>query len=202
MRAVRVKDLPKDKLLSASVKDELLGEHNLKPTDSTVKNILPTVEDLKQEKVHQGIMDSIEGFNSEALKHCVTVEKMVLPAQEEIAKEKTIRGVLQDVQGFAKDSLKDVQTRESVSPVCMMQAEMARDSMLKTVSEFDKTVLKKAETVEKNPLPSTETIAQEQQHQKLKQGIEGYDVKLLSHTDTKEKNLLPTQEVILFEKTL
>ena len=97
------------------------------------------------------------------------------------------------MEGFAKDSLKDVRTREPASPTSILQTELARDSSLKTVSEFDKTNLKKAETLEKNPLPSSEAIAQELEHLKFKAGIEGYDQSSLSHTTTVEKNTLPTQ---------
>merc|ERR1712088_453865 len=115
--------------------------------------------------------------------------------------EKTIQGVLQGVEGFAKDSLKDVRTREPASPTAILQTELARDSSLKTVSEFDKSNLKKAETMEKNPLPSSEAIAQELEHLKFKAGIEGYDQSSLSHTTTVEKNTLPTQEIIALEKS-
>merc|ERR1712013_810369 len=97
-------------------------------------------------------------FTSNSLKPTETKEKVVLPGKEEIKAEKTIQGVLQGVEGFAKDSLKDVRTREPASPTAILQTELARDSSLKTVSEFDKTNLKKAGTLEKNPLPSSEAI--------------------------------------------
>ena len=48
------------------------------------------------------------------------------------------------------------------------QTEIARDSSISAVSEFDRGNLKKAETAEKNPLPSTEAIAQEMEHIKFK----------------------------------
>ena len=89
--------------------------------------------------------------------------------------------------------MKDVRTREPASPTAILQTELARDSSLKTVSEFDKSNLKKAETMEKNPLPSSEAIAQELEHLKFKAGIEGYDQSSLSHATTVEKNTLPTQ---------
>merc|ERR1711874_808788 len=126
-----------------------------------------------------------------SLKPTETKEKVVLPGKEEIKAEKTIQGMLQGVEGFAKDSLKDVRTREPASPT----------AILKTVSEFDKSNLKKAETLEKNPLPSSEAIAQELEHLKFKAGIEGYDQSSLSHTTTVEKNTLPTQEIIALEKS-
>jgi len=197
-----VKDLPKEVLIADGLKGELLGgDIKLKPTDSTEKNVLPTAEDMKKEKTHEGIMTGIAGFQAESLKHTETKEKVVLPAQEDIKTEKTIQGMLQGVESFPKDSLKDVRTREPASPTSVMQAEMARDSSLKTVSEFDRTTLKKAETQEKNPLPSSEAIEQEMKHLKFKAGVEGFDQSSLSHTDTVEKNTLPTQEIIAMEKS-
>jgi hypothetical protein len=199
--ATPVKDLPKEMLIADSIKGQLMGEIKLKPTDSAEKNVLPTAEDMKQEKTHQGIMTGIAGFQAENLKPTETKEKVVLPGQEDIQNEKTVQGMLQGVEAFSKDSLKDVRTREPASPTAVMQAELARDSSMKTVSEFDRNTLKKAETLEKNPLPSTEAIAQEMEHIKFKAGIEGYDQSSLSHTATVEKNTLPTQEIIAMEKS-
>ena len=175
---------------------------------------------MKQEKNHQGILTGIEGFTSNSLKPTETMEKVVLPGKDEIKQEKNHQGMLQvcshsfqnqpfssscsfsqGVEGFAKDSLKDVRTREPASPAAILQTEIARDSSLKTVSEFDKSNLKKAETLEKNPLPSSEAIAQELEHIKFKAGIEGYDQSSLSHTTTVEKNTLPTQVSFIQIKT-
>ena len=49
-----------------------------------------------------------------------------------------------------------------------MKTEQARESSLSALSEFDKAKLKRAETEEKNSLPSTEAIAQELEHIKFK----------------------------------
>jgi len=143
----------------------------------------------------------ISDFKADSLKPTETKEKVVLPGQDDIKNEKNIQSVLQGVEGFTKDNLKDVRTREPLSPTAVMQVEIARDSSLKTVSEFDKNTLKKAETLEKNPLPSSEAIAQEMEHLKFKAGIEGYDQSKLSHAETVEKNTLPTQEIIAMEKS-
>jgi hypothetical protein len=100
--------------------------------------VLPSAEDLKTEKTHQGILTSIAGFQSESLKPTETKEKVVLPSHEEIKTEKTVQGVLQGVEGFVKDTLTPSKTREPASPSAVMKGEMARDSSLKTVSEFDR----------------------------------------------------------------
>merc|ERR1712071_127386 len=154
---------------------------------------------MGQEKTHQGILTGIA--SGVALKPTETIEKGTLPGQEEIQTEKNIQGVLQGVEGFAKDSLKEAKTREPRSPTAVMQTEIARDSSLKTLSEFDRATLKKADTQEKNPLPSKEAIAQEMKHLNFKAGVEGYDQSSLKHTDTVEKNTLPTQEIIAMEKS-
>ena len=114
------------------------------------------------------ICAGIAGFKSDSLKPTETVEKVVLPGEEDIKTEKTIQGVLQGVAGFESETLKAVKTREPASPSAVMQVELARDSSLSAVSDFDRNKLKKAETEEKNSLPSTEAIAQELEHIKFK----------------------------------
>ena len=61
--------------------------------------------------------------------------------------------------------------------------------------------MKKADTDEKNSLPTSEAIAQELEHIKFKDGIEKYDKNQLTRTETMEKNTLPTKEVIEMEKS-
>merc|ERR1712064_214318 len=128
------------------------------------KNVLPSAEDVKSEKNHQNILTGIEAFKSDNLKHTETQEKIILPGAEEIQTEKNIQGLLQGVTGFENEKLKNVKTREPASPSSILQTELARDSSLTAVSDFDKNKLKKAETAEKNPLPSNEAIAQEMEH--------------------------------------
>ena len=48
-----VKDLPK---IASDLKGELLKERSLKPTEAQEKNVLPSADDVKQEKTHQNIM--------------------------------------------------------------------------------------------------------------------------------------------------
>ena len=49
-------EVPKECLIKSGLKDELLKEHSLKPTEASEKNILPSAEDLKQEKTHQNML--------------------------------------------------------------------------------------------------------------------------------------------------
>merc|ERR1712106_856586 len=157
-----------------------MGEHNWKPTEATEKNPLPTAEDLQQEKAHQNMITGIEGVKCDSLKRTETKEKLVLPGEEDIKTEKTIQGLIMGVEGFENDKLKTVKTREPASASAVMKIELARDSSLTAVGDFDRTKLKKAETSEKNSLPSTEAIAQEMEHIKFKVGIENYDKTKLS----------------------
>merc|ERR1712117_317015 len=136
-----------------------------------------------------------------SLKRTETKEKLVLPGEEDIKTEKTHQGIIQGVEGFENEKLRVVKTREPVSPSAVMKVELARDSSLTAVGDFDRAKLKKAETAEKNPLPSSEAIAQEMEHIKFKVGIENYDKTKLSHAETLEKNVLPTQEIIAMEKS-
>ena len=48
------------------------------------------------------------------------------------------------------------------------QVELARDSSVAALSDFDKSQLKTTETTEKNALPTQEAIAQEKEHSKFK----------------------------------
>eukprot|EP00092_Neocalanus_flemingeri_P075898 GFUD01094093.1.p1 GENE.GFUD01094093.1~~GFUD01094093.1.p1 ORF type:complete len:277 (+),score=104.37 GFUD01094093.1:42-872(+) len=186
MSATTVKDLPKELLIADNLKGELLQEHNLKHTEAEEKNSLPTAEDLKQEKTHQNIITGIEGFKSDSLKPTETMEKIILPGEEDIKTEKTIQGILHGVEGFENDKLKNVKTREPVSPCAAMQIELARDSSLTAVSDFDRAKLKKAETTEKNPLPSSEAIAQEMEHINFIHGVEGFENDKLRNVKTRE----------------
>ena len=91
-----------------------------------------------------------------------------MPGAEEIQTEKTIQGLLQGVEAFEAEKLRAVKTRQPASPSSILQVELARDSSLTAVNEFDKTSLKPAETAEKNPLPSSKDIEQEMEHIKFK----------------------------------
>ena len=132
------KDLPK---IADQLKGEILAERSLKPTEAQEKNVLPSADDVKQEKNHKNIMtgtdsqtdrqtdmificlhcSGITGFKSDSLKPTETVEKVVLPGKEEIKTEKTIKGVLDGVKGFESETLKNVKTKEPASPIAVAQ---------------------------------------------------------------------------------
>ena len=101
----------------------LAGDLKLKPTDSTEKNVLPTAEDMKQEKNHQGILTGIEGFTSNSLKPTETKEKVVLPGKEEIKAEKTIQGMLQVSDGTFQSLLSSLFSFSGCGRFCKGQLE-------------------------------------------------------------------------------
>ena len=56
MESISVKDIPQNMLIGNSLKEQLLGERKLKPTEAAEKNVLPSVEDVQSEKNHQNIL--------------------------------------------------------------------------------------------------------------------------------------------------
>ena len=71
MAAPSVKDLPK---MDETIQQEVAKEHNLKHVETTEKVVLPTADDVKQEKTHQGLIQGVEGFTPEKLKKVNTRE--------------------------------------------------------------------------------------------------------------------------------
>ena len=47
---------------------------NLKDVETAEKNVLPTADDVKAEKTHQGLIEGVENFSSEKLKSVKTRE--------------------------------------------------------------------------------------------------------------------------------
>ncbi|GMR31402.1 hypothetical protein PMAYCL1PPCAC_01597, partial [Pristionchus mayeri] len=89
-------------------------EHHdkLKHVEPTEKNVLPSKEDIAQEKTHQELTEGIEGFAQEKLRSVSTDEKNVLPSKEDIAREKT----LDAVEGFDATKLKHVEPVVTTTP--------------------------------------------------------------------------------------
>ncbi|KAF8387334.1 tth-1 [Pristionchus pacificus] len=93
---------------------QAIGENevHLKHVEPTEKNVLPTKEDIAQEKTHQELTEGIEGFAAEKLRSVSTDEKNVLPSAEDIAREKT----LDAVEGFDATKLKHVEPHVTTTP--------------------------------------------------------------------------------------
>ncbi|KAG8250699.1 hypothetical protein J6590_096110 [Homalodisca vitripennis] len=73
------KNLPND------LKSQLEGFNtdNMKKADTNEKIVLPTAEDVKQEKQHNQLIHSVENFKADKLKRTNTLEKIVLPNAED-----------------------------------------------------------------------------------------------------------------------
>ncbi|XP_054153773.1 thymosin beta-like [Oppia nitens] len=80
--------LPKP--LTNPLKSALESEdHQLRHTETAEKVILPSAEDLTQERSQQALLASIESADKSRLKSTQTQEKVVLPSASDIATEKS-----------------------------------------------------------------------------------------------------------------
>lgn len=68
------------------------------------------------------------------------------------------------------------------------------------LESFRTETLAKADTQEKNCLPTAADVQSEKAQRSVIEGIEGFDASRLKHAETKEKNPLPDAEAIQAEK--
>ncbi|XP_008487563.1 thymosin beta-like [Diaphorina citri] len=79
MAAPALKDLPK---VAEDLKSQLEtfdSSKKLNNTETLEKNVLPTKEDVLQERQHNDLIHSVENFNADKLKRINTCEKIILP---------------------------------------------------------------------------------------------------------------------------
>merc|ERR1712110_344352 len=151
-------NLPK---VEANLKEEIEKPSELKHVEVAEKIVLPSAEDLKNEKVHENLQKGIEGFTPDKLKAVKTKE----PAsgadlmKTEIATGATIKAV----EGFDAAALKKAKTVEknSLPDQEAIKAEKEHEQFKTNIEGFDKDKLKDVQTIEKNTLPTKETIEQE-----------------------------------------
>ena len=77
-------ELPKP--LTGDLASELTREHQLRPTETTEKVVLPTKEDVDKERQEKSLLSEIA--SGIKLKETETQEKVVLPTAAEILAEK------------------------------------------------------------------------------------------------------------------
>lgn len=80
-------ELPK---LETSIKAELEADHSLKHVETEEKSVLPTAEQIDQEKTQQELLKNIETFPKQQLKPATTEEKNTLPSVTQIEQEKLV----------------------------------------------------------------------------------------------------------------
>jgi hypothetical protein len=158
MESPAVKDLPK---LDTQISQEIAKDHNLKKVEVTEKIVLPTAEDMKAEKTHQGLIEGVESFTPDKLKPAKTGE----PASGvDVMKTEMAHSASKvAVEKFDKDTMKHVETQEK-NPLPDGEAirlEAEHNKFKAGIESFDKDKLSKAETVEKNTLPTKEVIEEE-----------------------------------------
>ncbi|KAF0311058.1 Thymosin beta [Amphibalanus amphitrite] len=166
-----LKDLPK---VAPNVKSELEGftPDKLKHTETQEKVVLPTKEDVEQEKQHNALLEGVEKFDAERLKKTETQEKNRLPSPDDVQQERTHQDLLSGVEHFDKHSMKAVTLAEKTHlpstevsqfhcpDVLLTFAEIQQEKTLQShldgIENFDANKLKHADTVEKNPLPTAD----------------------------------------------
>ncbi|XP_076345149.1 uncharacterized protein LOC143244416 isoform X3 [Tachypleus tridentatus] len=111
MSSPKKEDLP---AVPSAMKDELasFNSSHLKHAETQEKQCLPSKEDIKQEKIHQEMIEGVENFNRSALKQTNTEEKIVLPTKEEIILEKGQQELLKNIQSYNPSNLRPTETVE------------------------------------------------------------------------------------------
>jgi len=73
-----------------SIIAELEGDHSLKHVETAEKNVLPSAEQIDQERTQRKLIEGIETFPKQQLKPAQTEEKNTLPDLTQIEQEKTL----------------------------------------------------------------------------------------------------------------
>ncbi|KAL3101876.1 hypothetical protein niasHS_003285 [Heterodera schachtii] len=98
-----VEQLPK---LPTELQSEVAQRAGLKHVTTLEKNVLPTKEDLEEERKHESFKKGIQNFDALKLRHVETEDKCMLPSSNDIAVEKTPQLAAE----FDQSGLKHVET--------------------------------------------------------------------------------------------
>ncbi|XP_076336580.1 uncharacterized protein LOC143239430 [Tachypleus tridentatus] len=87
MSSPKKEDLP---TVPSAMKDELANfdSAKMKHAHTVEKKVLPSNEEIKQEKEQQQLLQGIKSYDPSKLRHAETQEKNELPTKETIALEK------------------------------------------------------------------------------------------------------------------
>ncbi|XP_064481410.1 thymosin beta-like isoform X2 [Ornithodoros turicata] len=72
----------------------------LKHTETQEKVVLPSKEDVQQEKIHNTLLHGVEHFEKQNLNHAETQEKVCLPNQQDIESEKEHKQIIEGIETF------------------------------------------------------------------------------------------------------
>jgi len=161
---------------------DLESEHNLSPV--IPKEPLGGAALLKQELTRQSVLEGVETFNVEGLRHSEVHEKTILPDMTTIQHERTQVEHLAGIGAFDQSSLTPVKVAEPLTGPELSRLENQRSGISSELAAFDKTGLKETEVEEKSVLPGVQDIQAEKQHMDFLQGVEtGIELK---KTETRE----------------
>jgi len=143
---------------------EGVGQQNdvrasLNKVETTEKVVLPSAEDLKQEKAVEGVLKGVE----DGVKLTPVKTKEPASALELAKSEMAQRNSLEQVANFDANKLKHVETAEKnpLPDSDSIKAEAEHMKFKEGIEGFAKDQLKHSDTVEKNTLPTKEVIEQE-----------------------------------------
>jgi len=111
---------------------------------------------VKQESARTEISDQIQTFDRGDLRETDTDEKGVLPGVDDIKSEKQHVEMLEGLEKGVE--LRHVETVGPTSPVDHAKQELARESVVDNIQDFDRSSLTAVTTEEKNILPSAEEM--------------------------------------------
>jgi len=161
---------------------DLESEHNL--SHVVAPEPLGGAALLKQELTRQQVMEGVETFNVDGLKHSEVQEKIVLPDMDTIQHEKTHVQHLEGIESFVQSTLLPVKISEPLSGPEVSKLEIQREGISSELASFDKTVLKETQVSEKLVLPELDDIQAERLHMDHLKGLE--EGKELKKTETRE----------------
>ncbi|CCD69031.1 Thymosin beta [Caenorhabditis elegans] len=146
-----VTELPKmNQELAGAVREGL----ELKKVETTEKNVLPTKEDVAEEKQHVERIHEIEHFDSTKLHSTPVKEKIVLPSADDIKQEKQHLELTDKINNFPSENLKKTETIEK--NVLPSPTDVAREKTLQMAASFDKSALHHVETIVSTDVRVTE----------------------------------------------
>lgn len=177
-KPVSGEDLMKHELMVKSVETFDKSELNRVKTTEPLSG----VEVVKQELIIKSVTSQMETFDRRELRHTEVVERNRLPDADTLREERGKADLLSGIQSFQTDGLSSVATKEPLSGLELMTQEI----VVKSVKNFDRSELKVTTMVEKQWIPSSETILEEKSKVEHLSGIAAFPAEELKKVKTKE----------------